>query len=98
MTSPLDDFSAFLGPRRGMQRVDLTQLLSDEGRETLAAAARQATAWGGRDLDAAHLLWALADQEPTRTLLTRAGADPDGLRARLEDALRAGSPPTARSR
>ncbi|MCO7219225.1 ATP-dependent Clp protease ATP-binding subunit [Klenkia sp. PcliD-1-E] len=92
MTSPLDDFSAFLGPRRGMQRVDLTQMLSDEGRATLAAAARQATAWGAHDLDAAHLLWALAGQEPTRTLLTRAGADPDRLRAGLEETLRVGEP------
>jgi len=92
VTSPFDDFSALLGPRRGMQRVDLTQLLSEHARETLVAAARQAAGWGGHDLDAPHLLWALAGQEPTRTLLTRAGADPDRLRAGLEDLLRVGEP------
>jgi ATP-dependent Clp protease ATP-binding subunit ClpC len=91
VTSPFDDFSAAVfGNRRGMQRVDLTQLLSEHARETLVAAAQQAAGWGGRDLDAPHLLWALAGQEPTRTLLTRAGADPDRLRTGLEETLRVG--------
>ncbi|MEI4271400.1 ATP-dependent Clp protease ATP-binding subunit [Klenkia sp. LSe6-5] len=93
MTSPFDDFSSsFFGNRRGMQRVDLTQLLSDHARETLVAAAQQAAGWGSRDLDAPHLLWALAGQEPTRTLLARAGADPDQLRTGLEGSLRVGEP------
>ncbi|MEI4280561.1 ATP-dependent Clp protease ATP-binding subunit [Klenkia terrae] len=93
--SPFDDFfSAFLssGARRGMQRVDITQLLSDHARQVVSAAARQAAAWGGRDLDAEHLLWALAGHEPTRGLLARAGADPEQLRAQLEGALRRGEP------
>ena len=93
--SPFDDFfSAFLssGARRGMQRVDITQLLSDHARQVVSAAARQAAAWGGRDLDAEHLLWALADHEPTRGLLARAGADPEQLRTQLEGALRRGEP------
>jgi ATP-dependent Clp protease ATP-binding subunit ClpC len=93
--SPFDDFfSAFLssGARRGMQRVDITQLLSDHARQVVSAAAREAAAWGGRDLDAEHLLWALAGHEPTRGLLARAGADPEQLRAQLEGALRRGEP------
>ena len=93
--SPFDDFfSAFLssGARRGMQRVDITQLLSDHARQVVSAAARQAAAWGGRDLDAEHLLWALAGHEPTRGLLARAGADPEQLRTQLEGALRRGEP------
>jgi ATP-dependent Clp protease ATP-binding subunit ClpC len=88
--SPFDDFfSAFLssGARRGMQRVDITQLLSDHARQVVSAAARQAAAWGGRDL-----LWALAGHEPTRGLLARAGADPEQLRTQLEGALRRGEP------
>jgi ATP-dependent Clp protease ATP-binding subunit ClpC len=75
-----------------MQRVDITQLLTNQAREVLAAAARQAAAWGDTDLDGEHLLWALAGHEPTRTLLSRAGADPDQLRSRLEAQLRRGEP------
>jgi ATP-dependent Clp protease ATP-binding subunit ClpC len=94
--SPFDDFfQAFMGnpgARRGMQRVDITQLLSEQSREVVATAARQAAQWGDLDLDAEHLLWALADHEPTRTLLSRAGADPGQLRGRLEAQLRRGEP------
>ena len=64
--SPFDDFfQAFLssGGRRGMQRVDITQLLSDHSREVVAAAARQTAAWGSTDLDGEHLLWALLRPE-----------------------------------
>ncbi len=50
---PFDDFfQAFLGgpgARRGMQRVDITQLLSSHSREVVAAAARQAAEWGSPD-------------------------------------------------
>ncbi|SDY02560.1 ATP-dependent Clp protease ATP-binding subunit ClpC [Modestobacter sp. DSM 44400] len=93
--SPFDDFfQAFLGPgaRRGMQRVDITQLLSDHAKQVVASAAQQATEWGSTDLDCEHLLWALAGHEPTRTLLARAGADPDQLRTQLEGGLRRGAP------
>ncbi|KQS63666.1 ATP-dependent Clp protease ATP-binding subunit [Modestobacter sp. Leaf380] len=91
--SPFDDFfAAFLGSgaRRGMQRVDITALLSDQARQVVGAAAHQAAAWGSRDLDAEHLLWALAGHEPTRGLLSRAGADPGQLAGQLEAALRRG--------
>ncbi|MGY1842730.1 ATP-dependent Clp protease ATP-binding subunit [Modestobacter sp. SYSU DS0875] len=91
--SPFDDFfQAFLGPgaRRGMQRVDITQLLSSHSREVVSAAAHQAAEWGSTDLDTAHLLWALAGHEPTRTLLARSGADADGLRDALAAELRGG--------
>ncbi|WP_369138840.1 ATP-dependent Clp protease ATP-binding subunit [Modestobacter versicolor] len=100
--SPFDDFfQAFLGgpgARRGMQRVDITQLLSEHSREVVATAAAQAAEWGDLDLDGEHLLWALAGHEPTRTLLAGAGADPDQLRHQLESQLRRGEatgrPPT----
>ena len=53
-----------------MQRVDITQLLSEHSREVVATAARQAAEWGDLDLDAEHLLWALAgaraDPHPAR--------------------------------
>jgi ATP-dependent Clp protease ATP-binding subunit ClpC len=93
---PFDDyFQAYLGgpgAHRGMQRVDITQLLSDHSRQIMATAARQAAEWGDTDLDGEHLLWALAGHEPTRTLLQRAGADPDQLRAQLEAQLKRGEP------
>ncbi|QXG76468.1 ATP-dependent Clp protease ATP-binding subunit [Modestobacter sp. L9-4] len=98
--SPFDDFfSAFFasgdggpGARRGMQRVDITQLLSDHSREVVSAAAQAASQWGSADLDTEHLLWALAGHEPTSTLLQRAGTDPAQLRAALESQLRQGEP------
>ncbi|WP_138759215.1 ATP-dependent Clp protease ATP-binding subunit [Modestobacter altitudinis] len=93
---PFDDFfQAFLGgpgARRGMQRVDITQLLSSHSREVVSAAARQAAEWGSPDLDTEHLLWALAGHEPTRTLLSRSGADPDRLKSDLAGLLTRGEP------
>jgi ATP-dependent Clp protease ATP-binding subunit ClpC len=81
--SPLDEFLArfFGGPaqQRPARRVDITTLMSDQARELLETAVRQAMEWGGVDLDAEHLLWAAARTEPTRQLLSRAGADPDAL-------------------
>ncbi|GAA4754179.1 ATP-dependent Clp protease ATP-binding subunit [Modestobacter marinus] len=94
--SPFDDFfSAFLGgpgARRGMQRVDITQLLSEHSREVVTTAAQQASEWGSADLHTEHLLWALAGHEPTRTLLDRAGADPEQLRQQLAGLLQQGEP------
>ncbi|WP_299952001.1 ATP-dependent Clp protease ATP-binding subunit [uncultured Modestobacter sp.] len=93
---PFDDFfQAFLGgpgARRGMQRVDITQLLSSHSREVVSAAARQAAEWGSPDLDTEHLLWALAGHEPTRTLLTRSGVDAEQLQAALASQLGRGEP------
>ena len=83
-SSPFDDFLARIygaggGPMRPGQRVDITQLMSGPARELLAAAAAQAAQWGDADLDTEHLLWAASTLEPTRTLLARAGGDPDAL-------------------
>ncbi|MGY1692805.1 ATP-dependent Clp protease ATP-binding subunit [Geodermatophilus sp. SYSU D01105] len=93
--SPFDDFFArYLGggqpPQR--QRVDITQFLSQQARELVNAAARQAAAAGSADLDTEHLLWAMAGEETTRQFLARAGADPDQLRAQLDGQLRRGEP------
>jgi ATP-dependent Clp protease ATP-binding subunit ClpC len=94
---PFDDFfHGGPGGGRGMQRVDITQLLSDQSRELLQMAARQASEWGSSDLDVEHLLWALAGHEPTRALLERAGADPDRLRSQLEAQLAGHGEPTGR--
>ena len=88
-SSPFDDFLARIygtggGPTRPGQRVDITQLMSGPARELLAAAAAQAAQWGDADLDTEHLLWAASTLEPTRTLLVRAGGDPDTLARNVE--------------
>ncbi|MCW2581575.1 MAG: family ATPase [Klenkia sp.] len=86
MTTPFDTDSA---ARR--RRFDVTALLTETAREAVTEATRQAAGWGAPALDTDHLLWALAAVEPTRTLLTRSGADPDLLRADLADRLDTGS-------
>ncbi len=90
----LRDFFGAGAPRRPAQRIDITQLMSGPARELVAAAAEQAAGWGGADLDTEHLLWAATRVEPTRQLLTRAGADPDALASAVEQQARhAAEPP-----
>ena len=82
-SDPFDDlFARFFGagaPRRPVQRIDITRLMSDPARQLLAAAVRKATESGSPDLDTDHLLYAAAGTDPTRELLARAGANPDDL-------------------
>src|SRR3954454_19412548 len=92
--SPFDDFFArYLGgARQPRQRVDITQFLSEQARELVNAAARRAADVGSPDLDTDHLLWAMTEEEPTRQLISRAGADPAQLRAELDNLPRRGEP------
>jgi ATP-dependent Clp protease ATP-binding subunit ClpC len=93
--SPFDDFLArYLGgeQRAPRQRVDITQFLSQQGRELVNAAARQAVATGSADLDTEHLLWAMTHDESARLLLSRSGTDPDRLRGELDGLLQRGEP------
>jgi ATP-dependent Clp protease ATP-binding subunit ClpC len=92
---PFDDyFARYLagggGPYPRGQRIDFTQLLSEQAREVVSAAARRAAETGSADLDTDHLLWAMTQEESTRNLLSRAGADPDELRNQLEGVLHRG--------
>jgi ATP-dependent Clp protease ATP-binding subunit ClpC len=86
--SPFDDFfTRYFGgsvPQRPARRVDIGQLLTEQARELLRDAATQAAQWGDPDLDTDHLLWAATRQEPTRRLLTAAGADPDAIARDIE--------------
>jgi ATP-dependent Clp protease ATP-binding subunit ClpC len=88
---PFDDFIARFqgaqGPRRSIQRVDITRLLTEQSQLLVATAARHAAETGSRNLDATHLLWAATEEESTRQLLSRAGVDPDHLASELEDRL-----------
>jgi ATP-dependent Clp protease ATP-binding subunit ClpC len=89
-SSPFDDFLARIygaqagGPMRPGYRVDITRLMSGPARELIGAAAAHAAEHGITDLDTEQLLWAAAALEPTRQLLLRAGANPDGLTQAVE--------------
>jgi ATP-dependent Clp protease ATP-binding subunit ClpC len=92
--SPFDDFFARYmgGARQPRQRVDITQFLSEQARELVNAAARRGAEVGSADLDTDHLLWAMTEEESTRHLISRAGADPAQLRAELDSMPRRGEP------
>ncbi|MGW1163671.1 ATP-dependent Clp protease ATP-binding subunit [Streptomyces sp. NPDC002519] len=72
------------GPRPGPRQIDLGRLLSEPARQLVAGAARYAVEHGARDLDTQHLLRAALATEPTRSLLSRAGADPDSLASEID--------------
>ena len=83
-SGPFDDFLArFLGgvSPRGVQRIDITQLMTEPARQLVGAAAQQAAERGNPDLDAWHLLLVVTQVPPLRQLLSGAGADPDALAA-----------------
>ena len=94
--SPLDDlFARFFGrsvPQRPAERIDFGQLLTDQARELVQDAARQAAQWGDPDLDTEHLLWAATRHEPVRRLLTAAGASPDAIARDIESSAKRGEP------
>jgi len=77
---PGDYFARFFGggPDRPAH-IDFGRLLTQQARELLSAAGRHCAERGCADLDTDHLLWALTQQEPTRTWLMRTGADPEAL-------------------
>jgi ATP-dependent Clp protease ATP-binding subunit ClpC len=85
--SPFDDFFArYLGggPGQRPRRIDITQLLTEQAREMVNAAARHAAETGSADLDTEHLLWAMTQDDTARRLLSAAGTDPDDLRRQLD--------------
>ncbi|MFG3206386.1 ATP-dependent Clp protease ATP-binding subunit [Streptomyces sp. NPDC048192] len=88
---PPDPFGEFLarffgGPPSGAKRhIDIGRLLSQPARELVRGAAVYAVEHGSRDLDTQHLLRAALESEPTRSLLSRAGADPDSLASEIDD-------------
>src|SRR5918997_392880 len=92
--SPFDDFFARYmgGARQPRQRVDITQFLSEQARELVNVAARRAAEVGSPDLDTDHLLWAMTEDDSTRQLISRAGADPVQLRTQLEELPPRGEP------
>ncbi|MEU6480014.1 ATP-dependent Clp protease ATP-binding subunit [Streptomyces sp. NPDC047017] len=84
---PFGEFFArfFGGPRPGPRHVDIGRLLSQPARELVKGAAQYAADHGSRDLDTEHLLRAALATEPTRSLLSRAGADPDSIATQIDE-------------
>ncbi|MEU0006716.1 ATP-dependent Clp protease ATP-binding subunit [Streptomyces sp. NPDC006314] len=68
----------------GARHIDIGRLLSQPARELVRGAAQYAAEHGSRDLDTQHLLRAALATEPTRSLLSRAGADPDSLATEID--------------
>ncbi|MEU9242625.1 ATP-dependent Clp protease ATP-binding subunit [Streptomyces sp. NPDC048385] len=86
-----DPFGEFLarffgggGARQGPRQIDIGRLLSQPARELVKGAAQYAAEHGSRDLDTEHLLRAALAAEPTRSLLSRSGADPDSLATEID--------------
>ncbi|PTN00025.1 ATP-dependent Clp protease ATP-binding subunit [Streptomyces sp. VMFN-G11Ma] len=84
---PFGEFLArfFGGPRQGPRQIDIGRLLSQPARELVREAAQYAAEHGSRDLETQHLLRAALAAEPTRSLLSRAGADPDSLATEIDE-------------
>ncbi|MET8578220.1 ATP-dependent Clp protease ATP-binding subunit [Streptomyces sp. NPDC005012] len=72
------------------RRVDIGRLMSRPAQDLVRAAAAYAAEHGSHDLETEHLLRAALAIEPTRSLIARAGADPDELAADIDS--RAPSP------
>jgi ATP-dependent Clp protease ATP-binding subunit ClpC len=88
---PLGDFLArFLGAaqsgaqRGGGRSYEFMRLMSEPARQLVSAAAQYAAQHGSADLDTEHLLRAALSAEPTRSMVGRAGADPDALAAEID--------------
>src|ERR671913_1957881 len=72
-------------PRRQAEQVDITQFFSDSTSELLQRAAQQALEWGSLDLTSEHLLYAALQDGVVRRVLEEVGADPEAIRAQLEE-------------
>src|SRR5215210_9019281 len=84
---------------RGAEQVDITRYFSDSTSALLQRAARRASEWESPNLDAEHLLHAALEDGVVRRVVEEVDADPDQIRAQLEEeAERGGRRPLPRSR
>ena len=74
-----------MAPRRQAEQVDITQFFSDATTELLQRGAQQAVEWGNLDLTSEHLLYAALQDNVVRRVLEGAGANPDEIRAQIEE-------------
>src|ERR687894_474818 len=78
-------------PQRQAEQVDINQYFSDSTTQLLQRAAQQAVEWGSLDLTSEHLLYAALEDNVVRRVLEGAGADPNEIRAQLEEEANKGS-------
>ncbi|OEV29931.1 AAA family ATPase [Streptomyces nanshensis] len=71
---------------------DFLRLMSEPARQLVSEAASYAAQHGSSDLDTEHLLRAALTTEPTRTMITRAGADADALAENIDRDVGEGTP------
>ncbi|MFC9788851.1 ATP-dependent Clp protease ATP-binding subunit [Rhodococcus sp. NPDC127528] len=83
---------AFFGPE-GPGRIDISRLMSRSTQELVGAAARFAAGRGDTELDALHVLRVMAEQDPIRGLMQRAGAEPSAVAEAAESRLPEGRGP-----
>ncbi|GAA2635383.1 ATP-dependent Clp protease ATP-binding subunit [Streptomyces axinellae] len=83
------------GRRADPRYFDFLRLMSEPARRLISEAASYAAEHGSSDLETEHLLRAALSAEPTRTMLTRAGADPDSLAAEIDREVGEGQPRTS---
>ncbi|MEY9940349.1 ATP-dependent Clp protease ATP-binding subunit [Streptacidiphilus sp. MAP5-3] len=77
-----------------VQRVPIGRLLTESSQELINLAAQRAEQDGVTDLDTEHLLWAATQVEPSRSLIARAGLEPDALASKLTAVLPRGGAET----
>ena len=65
--------------------MDITQFFNDSTTELLQRAAGQAVEWGNLDLSSEHLLYAALEDNVVRRVLEGVEADPEAIRAQLEE-------------
>ncbi|WP_171908830.1 ATP-dependent Clp protease ATP-binding subunit [Streptomyces nanshensis] len=78
--------------KRDPRYYDFLRLMSEPARQLVSEAATYAAQHGSSDLDTEHLLRAALTTEPTRTMITRAGADADALAANIDQEVGEGTP------
>ncbi|QKT13888.1 ATP-dependent Clp protease ATP-binding subunit [Rhodococcus sp. W8901] len=66
-----------------VQRVDLGRLLNDDARRLIAVARDAASEWGNTEITPEHLLYAAAQNDPTRGVLSSINLDPDELASKM---------------
>ncbi|ORI27663.1 ATP-dependent Clp protease ATP-binding subunit [Rhodococcus sp. 1168] len=69
---------AYLGPE-GPRRIDISRLMSRSTQSLIGEAATFAANRGDAALDALHVLHVMAQNDPIRSLMQRAGAQPDAV-------------------
>jgi ATP-dependent Clp protease ATP-binding subunit ClpC len=82
---PLGTREGGAAPRQQAEQVDITQFFADAMSELLQRAARQAVDWGSLDLTSEHLLYAALEDGVVRRVLEEVGANPEAIRAQLEE-------------